>query len=181
MSPSSPVRTRRPRRSTSPNQAESKKRSRGETVVFVVRSAVLVGAAVSVIAVSDYLAYLAGRKQVTYEELRRQVEDLALATPKQRQDRFEQHGSALTDLTTSTINGKTTVAPELAVTPPGIARLQPPEPPLSAATKQREMNRVAHQRVTRKPPARRAAAGPTTGEQSREFTTAAPDTGLAGQ
>ena len=128
MSTSSPVRTRQSRRPSRPHQAGSNRSPRGETVAFVVRSILLIVAAVSVIATSNYLAYLIGRKQVTYEELRRQVdrvvqlvdqkrveEELALTTLKQQQDRLEQNGSGLTDLTTSTINGKTiVVAPEPA-------------------------------------------------------------------
>ncbi len=202
MSPSSRIRTRQPRPPSHPPQAGSNRSPRGEAIVFVVRSILLIVAAVSVIAASNYLAYMIGRKQVTYEELRRQVdrfvqlvdqerveEELVL---KQRQERFEQNGSALTDLTTSTINGKTTVATEpapagrpkaasliddTAVAPPAReVRLQPPELPLNAATKQREMHGVAHQRIPRR-------RGPAVAEQSRQFTTATPtpDTGLAGQ
>ncbi|HKS86996.1 MAG TPA: hypothetical protein VJR71_16080 [Pseudolabrys sp.] len=79
------------------------------------------------IATSDYLAYLVGRKQVSYEELRRQVdrivkvmdrkraeEELAVTTLKQQQDRLEQNASVLTGLTTSTIKGKTVAVPEPA-------------------------------------------------------------------
>ena len=206
MSPSSPVRTRQPRRSPQPPQTRTNRAPRGEAVVFVVRSMPLIIAAVSVIAASNYLAYLIGRKQVTYEGLRKEVdrvvqlvnqkqveEELALTTPKQRQERLEQNRSALTDLTTSTINGKTMVAPEpapagkpmaasliddTAVVPPdGDVRLQPPESPLNASTKHREMHGVVHQRT-----ARRQKALPA--EQSGQLTTATPatpDASLAGQ
>lgn len=85
----------------------------------------MVVAAVSVLATSNYFAYLIGRKQVTYEELRRQVDlvvqfldqkraekGLESTAVKQRQDRLQQNAPALTGLTTSTINGNTTaVAP----------------------------------------------------------------------
>ena len=94
-------------------------------MVAVVRSILLLVAAVSVIGTSNYLAYLIGRKQASYEEFRRQVdrvvqlmdqkqvEEESAPTLKQQQDRLEQYASGLTDLTTSTINGKTTVvAPE---------------------------------------------------------------------
>ena len=157
MSTSSPVRTRRTRRPSTPPQAGSDRSPRGESVAVVVRSILLAVAAVSVLATSNYFAYLIGRKQVTYEELRRQVDlvvqlvnqkraenGLASTTSKQRQDRLEQRASDLTGLTTSTINGKTTVvAPEpaapgraipaaliddTAVAPPDHeVRLQPPE------------------------------------------------------
>lgn len=157
MSTSSPVRTRQPRRPSRPPQAGSNRSARGETAVVVVRSILLAVAAVSVIGTSNYFAYLIGRKQVTYEELRRQVglvvqfmdqkrveEELAPATLKQRQERLEQNAPGLTGLTTSTINGKTiVVAPEpapagrpipaalidgKAVGPPDHeVRLQPPE------------------------------------------------------
>ena len=60
------------RRPSRPPQAGNR-RSRSETAVVVVRSILLAVAAVSVIGTSNYFAYLIGRKQVTYEELRRQV------------------------------------------------------------------------------------------------------------
>ena len=103
MSTSSPVRTRRTRRPSTPPQAGSDRSPRGESVAVVVRSILLAVAAVSVLATSNYFAYLIGRKQVTYEELRRQVDlvvqlvnqkraenGLASTTSKQRQDRLEQ-------------------------------------------------------------------------------------------
>lgn len=220
MSPSSPVRTRQSRRSSHPHQAGSNRSPRGETIAFAVRSIPLIVAALSIIATSNYLAYLIGRKQVTYEELRSQVdrvvqlvgqkrfeEELALTTPKQQQDKLEQNGSAFTDLTTSTINGKTMVAPEPAPAGRPIAasltddtanalpdrevRLQPTELPLNAATKHREMHGVAHQRTARRQKASPTSAGPRRGpadpagaEQSRQLTTATPatpDASLAGQ
>ena len=213
MSPSSPVRTRQSRRSSHPHQAGSNRSPRGETIAFAVRSIPLIVAALSIIATSNYLAYLIGRKQVTYEELRSQVdrvvqlvgqkrfeEELALTTPKQRQDKLEQNGSAFTDLTTSTINGKTTVAPEPAPAGRPIAasltddtavalpdrevRLQPTESPPNAATKHREMHGVAHQRTARRQKASPTSAGLAGAGQSRQLTTATPatpDASLAGQ
>lgn len=134
MSTSSPVRTRQSRRPSLPAQGGSNRSPRVEGIVTVVRSILLAVAAVSVIATSNYFAYLIGRKQVTYEELHKQVdrvvrlmdqkraeEELALTTLKQRQERLEQNASGLTGLTTSTIKGKTIVTsvtsePEPAVT-----------------------------------------------------------------
>ena len=102
---------------------------RGETVVIVVRSILLVVAAVSVIGnqqlfrVPDRtqagvpMKNCAGRSTVIVQlmDQKRVEEELAPTTLKQRQDRLEQNASGLTDLTTSTINGKTTVvAPEPA-------------------------------------------------------------------
>src|ERR1051325_6837972 len=122
MSPSSPVRTRQPRRPPPPPQTASHRSPRGEAVV---RSVLLIVAAVAVIATSDYLAYLIGRKQVTYEEMRRQVDRLVnlvdrkqveeenpTTTLKERQERLEQGESVLNGLTTGTVNGKTTAVPE---------------------------------------------------------------------
>jgi hypothetical protein len=215
MSPSSPARTQQQRRSS--HQARSIRPPRGEVVAFALRSMPLVIAAVSVIAASNYLAYMIGRKQVSYEELRRQVdrivqlvdqkrveEELAVTTPKQQQEKLEHSGSALIDLTTSTINGKTTVEPASAVkpkaasliddttiAPPGReVRLQPPAPPLKAATKHREAHGAVRQRA-----ARRQKASPTaiptadqayaaSAERSRQLTpatAASPDASLAGQ
>jgi hypothetical protein len=190
MSPSSPVRTRQSRRSSHPSQAGSSRSQRGETIAFVVRSIPLIVAALSIIATSNYLAYLIGRKQVTYEELRNQVDRVVQLVGQ-----------------TSTINGKTTVAPEpapagrpiaaaltddTAVAPPDReVRLQPPESPLNAATKHREMHGVAHQRSARRQKAsptsaapRRGPADPAGAAQSRQLTTATPatpDASLAGQ
>ena len=125
MSISSPVRTRQLRGLSIPPQSGNDHPPRGEGAVIVVRSLLLAAAAILVIATSNYFAYLIGRKQVAYDELRRQVdrvvqlidhtraeEDLSLMALKQRQDRFEQNASSLTGLTTSTINGKTTATPE---------------------------------------------------------------------
>jgi hypothetical protein len=159
----------------------------------------VVVAAVSVLATSNYFAYLIGRKQVTYEELRRQV-DLVVrfmdqkrvepATSKQRQDRLEQNAPAFTGLTTSTINGKTiVVAPERApaerampaapaddtavARPDNEARAQAPESSPDAVTKG-----VAHQRAPRRQNTpKRGAAEPAITEPAA----AAPDAGLAGQ
>lgn len=204
MSTSSPVRNRQPRRPSRPPQAVSERSPRDAAVVA--RSILLVVAAVSVLATSNYFAYLIGRKQVTYETLRRQVdlvvqfmdqkraeEGLAPATVKQRQDRLEQNAPALTGLTTSTINGKTTaVAPEPApakrampaaltddtaiARPDNEARAQAPDSSLNAATKG-----AAHQRGPRRPPTsaapKRGPAEPAIAEQA----SAAPDAGLAGQ
>jgi hypothetical protein len=206
MSPSSPVRTRQSRRSSHPHQAGSNRSPRGETIAFAVRSIPLIVAALSIIATSNYLAYLIGRKQVTYEELRSQVdrvvqlvgqkrfeEELALTTPKQQQDKLEQNGSAFTDLTTSTINGKTMVAPEPApagrpiaasLTDDTAVALPDREVPPNAATKHREMHGVAHQRTARRQKASPTSAGLAGAGQSRQFTTAipaTPDASLAGQ
>jgi hypothetical protein len=216
MSSSSPARTQ-PRRSSRPHQARRNFSPRSETIAFVLKSIPLIIAAVSVIAASNYLAYMIGRKQVSYEDLRRQVdrivelvdqkrieEELELATPKQQREKLEKTGSALTDLTTSTINGKTTVAAEpapagrpiapsliddTAVAPPAReVRLQPPVSPLNAATQHREMHGVVHQRAARRQKAsptsaiqRRDPADPTGAERSRQLTTAGPDASLAGQ
>lgn len=199
MSTSSPGRNRQPRRPSRPPEAGSERPRRDASVVA--RSILLVVAAVSVIATSNYFAYLIGRKQVTYETLRRQVdlvvqfmdqkraeEGLAPATVKQRQDRLEQNAPALTGLTTSTINGKTTaVAPEPAPAKRAMpaapiddnneARAQAPESSLNTATKG-----AAHQRGPRRPKVSPAApkggpAEPAIAEQA----SAAPDAGLAGQ
>jgi hypothetical protein len=162
-----------------------------------------------VIATSNYFAYLIGRKQVTYETLRRQVdlvvqfmdqkraeEGLAPATLKQRQDRLEQNAPALTGLTTSTINGKTTaVAPEPApakrampaaltddtavARPDSEARAQAPESSLNAVTKS-----VAHQRGPRRQKVSPTSAAPKRGPAEpaiAEQAAATPDAGLAGQ
>ena len=178
MSTSSPVRTRQPRRPSRPSQAGSDRPPRDASVVA--RSILLVVAAGSVIATSNYFAYMIGRKQVTYEELRRQVdlvaqfidqkrveEEPAPVALKQRQERLEQNASGLTGLTTSTINGKTTaVAPEPAPSarpipaapidaapvaqPDSEVNLQPPESSPNAMTKHGEMNGVAQQQGSRR-------------------------------
>ena len=203
MSTSSPVRTRQPRRPSRPSQAGSDRPPRDASVVA--RSILLVVAAVSVIATSNYFAYMIGRKQVTYEELRRQVdlvaqfidqkrveEEPAPVALKQRQERLEQNASGLTGLTTSTINGKTTaIAPERApaipaalfddtavVRPDHEVRSQPP----NAITKHRDMKR--RQKVSpASAAAKRAPAEPAIAAQPGQSTTATatPDVGLAGQ
>jgi hypothetical protein len=182
MSTSSPVRTRRTRRPSTPPQAGSDRSPRGESesVAVVVRSILLAVAAVSVLATSNYFAYLIGRKQVTYEELRRQVDlvvqlvnqkrvenERASTALKQRQDRLEQNASDLTGLTTSTIKGKTTaVAPEPApaarpipaapidaapvAQPDREVSLQPPESSPNAMAKHGEMSGVAQQHGSRR-------------------------------
>ena len=199
MSTSSPVRTRQPRRPSRPSQAGSDRPPRDASVVA--RSILLVVAAGSVIATSNYFAYMIGRKQVTYEELRRQVdlvaqfidqkrveEEPAPVALKQRQERLEQNASGLTGLTTSTINGKTTaIAPERAPAIPAAlfddtavarpdheVRSQPP----NAITKHRDMKR--RQKVS---PASAAANEPAIAAQPGQSTTATatPDVGLAGQ
>ena len=218
MSSSSPARTQQTRRSSNSHQARSSRSPRSEAIAFVVRSFPLVIAAVSVIAASNYLAYMIGRKQVSYEELRRQVdrivqlvdekrveEELALSAPKQQQEKLEQNRSAFTDLTTSTINGKTMVEPapaarpiaaslidDTAAAPPAReVRLQPPVSPLNATVKHRETHGVVHQRAARRQKASptsatpwRDPAEPTGVERSRQLTTAtpaAPDASLARQ
>src|SRR5512144_1589557 len=200
MSTSSPVRNRQPRRPTRPPQERSERSPRDATVVA--RSILMVVAAVSVIATSNYFAYMIGRKQITYEELRRQVdlvvqfmdqkrveEDLARTALKQRQDRLEQKASGLTGLTTSTINGKTTaVAPEPApvaaaliddtavARPDHEVRSQAPEASPNAMATHRDMQGVAHQRGPRRPKvspsARRGPAEPAIAGQSDQLTTA---------
>lgn len=183
MPTSSPVRTRQTRRPQRPVQARSHRFPRRESVVAVARSIMLVVAAVSVIGTSNYFAYLIGRKQATYEELRRHVdrvvglmdqkqidEALAPIIAKPRQDRLEQNTSGLTDLTTSTVNGKTTaVAPE--TTP-------------NAATNHRDLRGTIHQRNSRRQRAPKAVATESFAEQPGQLTTAVtatPDAGVAGQ
>jgi hypothetical protein len=212
MSPSSPGGTRPPYRTSRALQAQRDQSSRSETISFFLRSMPLIVAAVSVIAASNYLAYLIGRKQVSYEELRKQVdrivelvdqkrveEELAIAAPKQQQDKLEQNASALTDLTTSTINGKTTLAPDpvsagkpLAASPVNDTTrtvvVLPPAPPLTAATKH---HAVAHPRAARKQKASPTSASPghnpadsantAWARQPATATPAAPDVSLAGQ
>jgi len=219
--PSFLIRARQPRRPLYPPQAASNQSLRGEAVVSVARSILLVVAAVSVIATSNYLAYLIGRKQVTYEELRRQVdrivksvdqkrveEELAVATLKQRREKFEHNASAFAGLTTSTINGKTTAVPELApggkpivasltddttaaAAPPNReVHLQPPEQSLNLATKHREMSGFVHQRASQRQNSpttagpRRGSTVPLVAGQSGQLTSATsvtPDAGLGGQ
>jgi hypothetical protein len=119
-------------------------------------------------------------------------EQVAPATVKHQQGRLEQNAPALIDLTTSTINGKTTaVAPESA----------PPQKPVSAAlidatpiapretspkavTKHRAVRGVANQRGPR--PQKTPSPGPTEafaqqGGQPTTVPSPAPDAGLAGQ
>jgi len=193
MSTSSPVRTRQPRRPSLPSQAGNIRSPRGEAVAIVVRSIPLVIAAVSVIATSNYFAYLIGRKQVAYEELRRQVDRVVqlidqkraeeeleeLTTLKQQQERLEQNASGLGGLMTSTINGKTTATPgpapagtpitaalidDTAVVPPDHeVGLQPPESSLNATTKHRDMHGFAHQRGSRRQKVSPTSAAPRLG------------------
>ena len=190
MSTSSPVRTRKPRRST---PAGSDGRPRGESVVTAVRSILLAVAAVSVIGTSNYFAYLIGRKQATYEELSKQVDRVVELIPKQRQGRLEQNAPALIDLTTSTINGKTTaVAPESAPAekPVSAALIDAaPEPPREtspkAVTKHRAIRGAANQRP-RPQKVPRAAPTDALAQQPGQSTTAttvapAPDAGVANQ
>ena len=204
MSTSSPVRNRQSRRPSRPPQERSERSPRDATVVA--RSILMVVAAVSVLATSNYFAYLIGRKQVTYEELRRQV-DLVVqfmdqkrvepTTLKQRQDRLQQNAPGLTGLTTSTINGKTTVvAPERArveSTKPAAPidaatvalRLQSPETSPNATTKQHDVPGVAHQRGSRRPKASRRAPTEAAEQAPGQFTTSIPatarDASVAGQ
>jgi hypothetical protein len=195
MSPSSPVRSRQQRRPSSPPQVESEKPRRRESVV---KSIMVVVAAVSVIATSDYLAYLIGRKQVTYEELSRQVDRLvklvdekkveeehSVTTLKERQERLEQNESVLNGLTTGTINGKTTAVAEptfapkpvivpqidtVAPAPPSHeVRLQPPEQPAAPATKPREIRGVGHQNASRRQRAPSAPASIDWGSAKSSF------------
>lgn len=195
----SPVRTRKSR---GPNRRGGDGVRRGESVVTVVRSILLAVAAVSVIGTSNYFAYMIGRKQATYEELRRQVdrvvhlmdqkqveEQVAPGTVKQQQDRVGQDASGLIDVTTSTINGKTTViapestSPEKPVSAALIdaAPLAPRETSSSnAGTKHRD---VANQRASRRQKVPRAGSTEAFAQQPDQSTTAtpAPDAGVAGQ
>ena len=202
MSTSSRVRTRQPRR---PSQAESNRLPRGETVLTIVRSILLAVAAVSVLGTSNYFAYLIGRKQATFEELHRQVErvvqsmdekqvqaEFAPTTLKQQQDRLEQNAPGLIDLTTSTINGKTTaIAPEpaerpfaapvdAAPAPPpgGEARQQPQEPSANAVPKHRDVRGVAKRRASRRHTLPEPAPADPLAQQPGQIT-AAPATPTA--
>jgi hypothetical protein len=115
---------------------------------------------------------------------------------------LEQNASGLTDLTTSTINGKTTVvAPERArvestkpaapigaapVAPPDReVRLQSPETSLDAMTKQHDVPGVADQRGSRRLKASRRAPTEAAEQQPGQFTTGIPatarDASVAGQ
>jgi hypothetical protein len=162
----------------------------------------MVVAAVSVLATSNYFAYLIGRKQVTYEELRRQVDlvvqfmdqkrlekGLASTVLKQRQDRLEQNAPGLTGLTTSTINGKTTaVAPApapaerampaaliddtAAARPDSELRAQAREPSRDAAAKHRDLQGVAHPRAPRRQKAPRRDPTEAMAEQPGQLTNA---------
>ena len=199
MSTSSPVRNRQPRRPSRLSQARSGRSGRDASVVA--RSILLVVAAVSVIGTSNYFAYRIGRKQVTAEELRRQIDrvvqlmdrkrvegDLA-PTVKQRQDRLEQNAPALTGLTTSTINGKTIVvvpepAPTAAALIDGVAVAQPPnemdprapDSSLTTATIHPDVQGAARAPRRHKAPAKRGATEPAIGEQP-----ATRDASVAGQ
>ena len=97
----------------------------------------------------------------------KRVEEERAPTVKQRHDRLEQNAPGLTGLTTSTINGKTTVvAPEPAprktmpaaliddtavARPDPEVRSQAPESSPNATAKHRDMQGVAHQRAPRRP------------------------------
>jgi hypothetical protein len=145
---------------------------------------------VSVIGTSNYFAYMIGRKQATYEELSKQVDRVVQLIPKQQQGRLEQNAPGLVDLTTSTINGKTTaVAPESvpAEKPISAALIDaPPEPPREAspkaATKHRAVRGVANQRP-RPQKVPRAAPTEALAQQPVQSTTATPvpDAGVANQ
>jgi hypothetical protein len=192
MSTSSPVRTRQRRRPSTPPQAGSNRSPRGEAAAVVARSILLAVAAVSVLATSNYFAYLIGRRQATYEELNRQVdrvvhlmnqnqveEQPAPVTVKQQQDRLKQNAPGLTDLTTSTINGKTTVvAPEAAPAerPASAALIDPPRETSAPATKPRAMHGVANQRSVRRQKVPRAAPAEALAQQPAQSTTATPAT-----
>ena len=191
MSTSSPVRNRQPRGPSRPSEGRSERSRRDATAVA--RSILLVVAAVSVIGTSNYFAYMIGRKQVTAEELRRQIDlmvelidrkrvedDRAPTTVKQRPERLEQNAPGLTGLTTSTINGKTTVVvPEPApmaaaliddtsvARPDSEVRSQAPESSLNTTAKHRDMQGVSHQRRRKvSPSARPGPTEPATTEQS---------------
>ena len=200
MSTSSPERTRQPRRPSLPSQAESNPSPRGEGFVIVVRSILFAVAAILVIATSNYFAYLIGRKQVAYEELRTQVDrivrladrkqaedELVVGTVKQQQERLEQSASRLTGLTTSTINGKTiaTSEPAPAGKPITAALIDDTAvvPPAHEMRLQPSQRSARRQRVSAAP--RRGPAGQEIAGQPGQFTTAipaaAPEAGAAGQ
>ena len=153
----------------------------------------LVVAAVSVIGTSNYFAYMIGRKQVTAEELRRQIDlmvqlidrkrvedDRAPTTVKQRPERLEQNAPGLTGLTTSRINGKTTVVvPEPApmaaaltddtsvARPDSEVRSQAPKSSLNTTAKHQRYQGVSHRRRRKvSPSARPGPTEPATTEQS---------------
>jgi hypothetical protein len=187
MSTSSPVRTRRARRPSHPSQPGGN-RPRGESVAIAVRSILLGVAAISVIGTSNYFAYMIGRKQAAYEELRRQVDrvvdlvdqkegELAPVTLKQP-DRLEHEASAPADLTTSTINGRTTaVAPKPAPdAPPGREANAPPPEPAAAAG-----HRAPHPRASRRQKLQGQAMAAEEPAQPATGAWAAPDAGVAGQ
>ncbi|HZP70816.1 MAG TPA: hypothetical protein VFB29_12800 [Pseudolabrys sp.] len=208
MSTSSPVRPRQPRRPSRPPQAAGSRSPRVQAVVTVVRTILLGVAAVSVIGTSNYFAYMIGRKQATYEELRRQVDrvvnlmdqkiddDAGTAPSKQRQDRLEQTMPGLTGLTTSTINGRTTaVAPEPAGRSAPAALIDPPvaapeagvqarEASPQAAAKDHDARGPAHRRGSRRPKAPEHDAAGAFAAQPGQPTTApvaAPDPTVGGQ
>jgi hypothetical protein len=207
MSTSSSVRNRQPRRPSRP--AEERRERSPRDATLVARSILMVVAAVSVLATSNYFAYMIGRKQVTYEELRRQV-DLVVQfmdqkrvelAKKPRQDRLQQDAPGLTTgLTTSTINGKTrAVAPEPApakrampaaliddtavARPDNEPRATPNSSP-NAAERHRDMQGVAHQRAPSRQQAPKRNPTEAMAQQSGQMTnapSAAPDAGVAGQ
>jgi hypothetical protein len=165
---------------------------------------------VSVIGTSNYFAYMIGRRQASFEELHRQVDrvvrlmdekqvqtEIAPTISKQRQDRLERSAPGLSELTTSTINGKTTViAPEPAERPAAAlidavpaappdreAGLQPHEPSANAAPKHRDLRGVANQRVLRRQKVPKQVPADALAQQPGQ-TAATPvtrDTGVAGQ
>src|SRR4029079_13063443 len=94
MSSSSPVRTRQRRRPSTPPQAGSNRSPRGEAAACVASAMLLAVAAVSLLTTSIYFAYLIGRKQVTYEELRRQV-DLVVQLVNQKRVENERASTAV--------------------------------------------------------------------------------------
>ena len=210
MSTSSPVRTRQPRRESRnlsrdqprppPAGGDRPRGQAAQAAIAVGRSILLVVAAVSVIGTSNYFAYQIGRKQATYEELRRQVdrvvrlmgrtqaeEERAPITLKERQDRLEQTAPGLTGLTTSTINGKTTAtapagspAPAAPVDAAPVA--SPPATSPAAATKPHDTRGGAHQRAARRPKLPKPAADAMAEQPSANTAPAAtPDVGAAGQ
>ena len=197
MSTSSPVRNRQPRRPSRPPEAASERSPRDASVVA--RSILLVVAAVSVIATSNYFAYLIGRKQVTYEELRRQVdlvvqfieEGLASATVKQQQDRPKCAGSHRPDdeHDQREDNGRRARARARRKSGArGAGRWHArPDNEARAQAPVAECGSAAQQRGPRRPkvsPPRRDPAAAAFAEQPGQSTTApsaTPDAGLAGQ
>lgn len=201
MSTSFPVRTRPPP-PLRPLEAESNPTPPRESVGSVGRSILLVVAAISVIGTSNYFAYMIGRKQSTYEELRRQVERVVQlvdqkqldeervpTTVKPRQDRLEQKSSGLAGLTTSTVNGKTAVVspdpPAEGPKPAAAIDTVTVAPPHPEVRQPPEITNAIHRDVQRSPRRlkvpRRAATDAFAEHAAQSAPVPTPDVGLNGQ